>query len=120
MTRRHYARRHSRRALLWRVFYGKAELLGQGSIVDMHENGCRVAGCMPVEIGTHLRLCIWPSDNSIDIIVAQGIVRWARGLEFGLLLDTHVSNLHELAQEQNDPCPHPPYRSVGGEPENFP
>ena len=37
MTRRQYARRQSRRALIWRVFYGSGELVGQGSIVDVHE-----------------------------------------------------------------------------------
>jgi hypothetical protein len=63
MTRRQHARRQSRRTLVWRVFYGSGELIGQGSVVDVHENGCRVTGRMPVEGGTRLRLCIWPTDN---------------------------------------------------------
>ena len=122
MTRRQSSRRQSRRALLWHVFYGKGELLGQGSIVDVNENGCRVTGCMPVEVGTHLRLCIWPTDNPTDIIVAQGIVRWARGLEFGLLLDTHLLKLQapRVQQDQNAPAPNSPYKPVGGGPENLP
>lgn len=99
MTRRYHARRQSRRALLWRVFYGSGELVGQGSIVDVHKNGCRISGCMPVEVGSHLRLCIWPTDNPTDIVVAQGTVRWARGLEFGLLLDAHMPDLDELAHQ---------------------
>ncbi len=121
MTRRQYARRQSRRALLWRVFYGKGELLGQGSIVDVNENGCRVAGCMPVEVGTHLRLCIWPTDNPTDIIVAQGTVRWARGLEFGLFLDAHLSKPYEpsVQKDTNAPVANSPYKPVGGGPENF-
>ena len=77
MTRRYHARRQSRQALLWRVFYGSGELVGQGSIVDVHKNGCRISGRMPVEVGSHLRLCIWPTDNPTDIVVAQGTVRWA-------------------------------------------
>lgn len=102
MTLRQYARRQSRRTLVWRVFYGGGELVGQGSIVDANEYGCRVSGRMPVEIGTHLRLCIWPSDNPTDILVVQGTVKWAKGLEFGLLLDTHMPNLDELAREKED------------------
>ena len=123
MTRRQYARRQSRRPLIWRVFYGSGELVGQGSIVDVHEKGCRVIGRMPVEVGTHLRLCIWPTDNPPDILVIQGTVRWARGLEFGLLLDTHMLNLDQLARQgdRNNPCERPsdpsnPSYSGGGGP----
>jgi len=126
MTRRLYVRRQSRRPLVWRVFYGRGELVGQGSIVDVHENGCRVTGRMPVEVGTHLRLCIWPSDNPTEILVARGIVRWARGLEFGLLLETNMPNLDELARQRDhtiarpDAGTHrdPHYKSVGRGPQN--
>ena len=100
MTRRHYARRQSRCTLVWRVFYGGGELVGQGSIVDVHENGCRISGRMPVEVGTRLRLCIWPTDNPTDILVVQGTVKWAKGLEFGLLLDAKMPNFDELARRK--------------------
>jgi hypothetical protein len=106
MTRRLHARRQSRRSLVWRVFYGSGELVGQGSIVDVHENGCRITGCMPVEAGTHLRLCIWPTENPTDIFVVQGTVRWARGLEFGLLLDAGTPNLDELARQRERQLSH--------------
>ena len=124
MTRSQYARSQSRRSLIWRVFYGSGELAGQGSIVDVHDTGCRITGRMPVEVSTHLRLCIWPTDNPTDIIVVQGTVRWARGLEFGLLLDRQMPNLEELARQKNDntsnllDCANPPYKPVGGGPEN--
>ena len=97
MTRREQGRRQSRWALSWQVFYGRGELVGQGSIVDLHENGCRITGRMPVEVGTHLRLCIWPTDNPTDIVVAQGTVKWTRGLEFGIFWDAHMTHLNELA-----------------------
>jgi len=99
MPRREHARRQSRLALSWRVFYGSGELVGQGSIVDVHQTGCRIIGRMPVEVGTRLRLCIWPSDNPTDIVVTQGTVRWTRGLEFGLLWDVHMTNVDELARQ---------------------
>ena len=124
MIRRQSARRLSRRALIWHVFYGSGELVGQGSIVDVHETGCRVTGRVPVEVGTHLRLCIWPTDNPTDIIVVQGTVRWARGLEFGLLLDRQMPNLAELKRNDSIHTTNPPdwanspYKPVGGGPEN--
>lgn len=120
MTRRSYTRRQSRRALIWRVFYGGGELIGQGSIVDVHENGCRVTGCMPVDVGTHLRLCIWPTDSPTDILVVQGTVRWARGLEFGLFLATPMPHLDQLGcQREQDAhassdLANPSYNPVGG------
>jgi hypothetical protein len=92
MSRRHSTRRQSRRAVLWRVFYGSEELAGEGSILDIHETGCRVAGCMPVETGMHLRLCIWPSQNPQDIVVAQGLVTWTKGLQFGVVLSEPFAN----------------------------
>jgi hypothetical protein len=114
MIRRPYARRQSRRTLVWHVFYGSGELVGQGSIVDVHENGCRVTGRMPVEVGTHLRLCIWTTDNPTDILVVQGTVRWARGLEFGLLLDTHMPDLDRLACQREQDA-HPPSDLAGAD-----
>jgi hypothetical protein len=97
MSRRTHVRRQFRRSLLWHVFYGTGELMGQGTVVDVHENGCRIAGCMAVELGTHLRLCIWPTDHPTDLVVVQGSVKWVRGLEFGVLLDTRLPNVDELS-----------------------
>ena len=110
MSRRTHVRRQFRRSLLWRVFYGSGELMGQGTIVDVHENGCRIAGCMPVELGTHLRLCIWPTDHPTDILVVQGSVKWVRGLEFGILLDARMSNVDGLSTPVNSrpPLSNPP------------
>jgi hypothetical protein len=114
------------------VFYGSGELVGQGSIVDVHKNGCRISGRMPVEVGSHLRLCIWPTDNPTNIVVAQGTVRWARGLEFGLLLDAHMPDLDELAHQlasvlgqdvvgtMPPPPPNVSYKPVGGGAQNLP
>ena len=91
MTRRVTVRRSSRRSLLWKVFYGSGELAGEGTILDMNENGYRIAGCMPVEPGTKLRVCIWPNHSPKDIMVAQGTVKWSKGLVFGLVLEMATS-----------------------------
>ena len=95
MSRRTTTRDQVRRSLLWRVFYGGDELAGEGSVLDMHETGCRIAGCMPVEPGMRLRLCMWPSEDPKDIVVAQGLVKWAKGLQFGVALDMPEWNGHE-------------------------
>lgn len=99
MNRHPSGRRHFRRSLPWHVFYGSEELVKEGTILDMNETACRIAGCMPVEAGTRLRLCIWSSQSPEDIVVAQGTVKWAKGLHFGLILDqvnvkNHFGSLH--------------------------
>ena len=120
MTRRQHARRQFRRSLLWHVFYGSSELVGQGSIVDVHEKGCRVVGCMPVDVSTHLRLCIWPTDNPTEIIVLQGSVMWTRGLEFGLLLDRPMPTIGGFVTPTGSvsftsaACAKTLYKAVGG------
>jgi hypothetical protein len=95
MSRRPHTRRQLRRSLTWHVFYGCDELVGQGSILDAHETGCRIAGCMPVEVGWHLRLCIWPTHSPARIMVVRGYVMWTRGLEFGLHLDRQLPDVVE-------------------------
>lgn len=35
----------------------------------------------------HLRLCIWPSQNPQDIVVAPALVNWAEGFHFGVALE---------------------------------
>ncbi|HEU4685324.1 MAG TPA: hypothetical protein VFS39_12545 [Nitrospira sp.] len=112
MIRRIHARRHERRTQAWRVFYGSRELAGEGTVLDMHEEGCRIAGCMPVEIGTRLRLCMWPTPNPGGIVIAHGTVRWATGLQFGVALETakqeetksHVPAAHPAEQDDRTPA----------------
>ena len=104
MSRRDSIRGQVSCSLLWRIFYGNDERAGEGSVLDIHETGCRIAGCMPIEPGMRLRLCMWPSEDSKDIVVAQGCVKWAKGLQFGVALDTpewkrDEQNVGSLLQE---------------------
>jgi hypothetical protein len=76
--------------------------VADGTLVDMSEMGCHIAGCMPVEVGMRLRLCIWASDGSIEIVVAHGSVRWAKGLEFGVQLDEPLCHASESIRSLDD------------------
>ena len=112
MSRRDTTRGHVRRSLLWRVFYGSDELAGEGSVLDMHETGCLIAGCMPVEPGMRLRLCMWPSEDSKDIVVAQGCVKWAKGLQFVVALEVPFTDNRLLPSlSPQDLCSCEPSRS---------
>ena len=124
MTRRQYARSQSRRSLIWRVFYGSGELAGQGSIVDVHDTGCHVTGRMPVKVGTASSALHLADRQSDRHDCGAGHCQVGRGLEFGLLLDRQMPNLEVLARQKNGntsnplDCANPPYKPVGGGPQN--
>jgi hypothetical protein len=44
MPHEEHRRRQSRRSVLWRVFYGSESLVADGTLVDMSEMGCHIAG----------------------------------------------------------------------------
>jgi hypothetical protein len=88
MSRRHQIRREARPAfLLWQVFYGNEELAGEGTVLDMHTTGCRIAGTMPVKAGMRLRLSLRPRQYPKEIFETEGTVKWTKRLQFGLVLD---------------------------------
>lgn len=88
MRRRARGRGQDRQSRCWRVFYGTTELVGEGTVLDLHRQGCRIIGCMPVEIGSDVRLCIWLDQNAEEIAIVHGSVRWVNGLQFGVVFDT--------------------------------
>jgi hypothetical protein len=88
-NRRHQTRRESRPALLfWQVTYGNEERVGRGIVLDMHRTGCRIVGSMAVKAGMRLSLCLWPSQFPKETFETEGTVRWTKGRQFGLVLDT--------------------------------
>ena len=86
MSPRHQTRR--RPALLWRVTYGNNTRVGVGVVLDMHESGCRIAGSMPVEAGMRLWLSLWPNQYPQEMFETEATVKWTKGLQLGLVLDT--------------------------------
>jgi len=76
-------RHHARFDIRWPVLYGNDELLGQGTLLDISEMDCRVAGTMPVTAGMVLNLWVFPPHEGDELYVEEARVLWVNGQEFG-------------------------------------
>jgi len=56
---------------------------GEGVVWNLSPTGWRVSGNLPLEVGTVCSLSVMLPTNK-RVSVAAGIVRWARGQEFGV------------------------------------
>ena len=86
-TRSYAVRRHTRAQVNWPVLYAlhdTNDFLGNGTICDVVDSGCRVTGTMPVEVGMRLRLWGGPSEKPEPLQIAEATVLWSKGHEFGL------------------------------------
>ena len=81
-------RRLHRVPLLWHVSYATRERAGLGFVLDLHVDGCRVAGGLPVKVAMRLHLCLWPNQYPKETLEAKGVVKWTYGQQFGLAFDT--------------------------------
>src|SRR5262249_60563515 len=75
-------RHHARFDIRWPVLYGNDELLGQGTLLDISEMDCRVAGTMPVAAGMVLNLWGFPPPEDDELYVEEGRGLWGEGEEF--------------------------------------
>ncbi len=65
------------------VFLGD-NFTGEGTVVDISEDGCAVGSDATVGPGTRLTLDIFLPDEELPIAIEQAVVRWAKEHEFGL------------------------------------
>lgn len=89
-------RRLYRVPLLWHVSYATRERAGLGFVLDLHKDGCRVAGGLPVNVGMRLHLCLWPNQHPKETLELKGVVKWANGQQFGLAFDPPQTSIDTL------------------------
>ncbi|MEX5216801.1 MAG: PilZ domain-containing protein [Nitrospiraceae bacterium] len=58
---------------------------GDGDLLDLSPDGCRVKSAVPVQVGLELELCIFTGNESNPITVDGAMVRWAQASEFGVI-----------------------------------
>lgn len=75
---------HCRFAARWPMTYSNDELFGHGTILNVCQLGCRVAGTMTVEEGMRLKLLISPPNKEDALCVEEAQVLWVKDHEFGL------------------------------------
>ena len=77
-------RAHSRFVTGWPVSYWNDELFGQGTVLNVSNVGCRMAGTMTVEKGMTLKLWISPPTKEDVLCIEEARVLWVKDHEFGV------------------------------------
>jgi hypothetical protein len=65
------------------VSYNAGPFHGQGTVWNLSRSGWRLSGDLPMRAGEHLSLTV-TLPNEQHIQVPEAVVRWSRGLEFGV------------------------------------
>ena len=106
----------ARVALRRLVDYRHAKGQGQGVLMDLSQQGCRIKDVPPFPCGTRVRLQLWLPEQSEPVKIEQAVVRWVANDQFGVsFLDVppdararleHVFRLlHEAQQERSSVYP---------------
>jgi hypothetical protein len=77
-------REPSRLEVQWLVLYANKSLIGQGTLLTISQEGCQVAGTMPVAVGMVLKIWISPADRDEALYVKEARVLWVRAHQFWL------------------------------------
>ena len=57
---------------------------GEGNLVDLSLNGCRIESPTAVQPGASLEIRIEATEHEPPIQIQEALVRWSRGRQFGL------------------------------------
>ena len=57
---------------------------GEGNLVDLSLNGCRIESLTAVQPGASLEIRIEATEHEPPIQIQEALVRWSRGRQFGL------------------------------------
>ena len=69
-------------------FSSVAMVGGEGDIVDLSINGCRIESPTDIQPGATLEVRIAMGASDPPIQIQQALVRWSRGRQFGLEFET--------------------------------
>lgn len=70
-----------------------------GTILNLSRSGCKVHSYLKVLTGMDLRLCLYLPGEERSIEIERALVRWTRGVEFGLqFLDMQSQDSDRLFQ----------------------
>ena len=75
---------HGSVTVQWPALYASADLVGKGTVLQVSDHECLVAGTMPVSTGILLKVWISPPNRADALYVREARVVWARKHEFGL------------------------------------
>jgi hypothetical protein len=78
-------RRGRRIALSCRVFFfGDDDYEGEGRVLDISTNGCRISSDETLAVGKVLKLSLFLKDHQWPMRIDEAVVRWAKDSSYGL------------------------------------
>lgn len=66
------------------VEYRYADGQGQGMLLDLALQGCRIKGACPLSCGARLKLQIWLPDQAEPVTIERAVFRWVTDDQFGV------------------------------------
>ncbi len=77
--------------------------IGEGELLDLSLEGCRLETSMPLPVHTYLGLRIIDTEDELPILIDLAAVRWVQGQECGIQFlavhAPHGERLRRLLQE---------------------
>jgi hypothetical protein len=70
------------------VLYSGNGVAGEGMAKDLSLSGWQIRGNEPVSVGMLLVLRVFPRGEPEPLRIDRATVRWVKGLEFGVVLDS--------------------------------
>jgi hypothetical protein len=86
MATKEFLRCHARFSVKWPATYWNEGLFARGTILDISQIGCQMAGTMSVAPGMLLKLWIAPPYGEDTLCIEEARVLWSKDYEFGLEL----------------------------------
>ena len=77
-------RKHDRVHVQGRVEYRTAWGRGEGMLIDLTLQGCRIKGAHSFSCGIRVWLQIWLPDQAQPVNAEQAVVRWVKDDQFGV------------------------------------
>jgi len=72
---------------------------GEGRLVELSKEGCRIVGCRPVPVGSNLALSVGFSDGQPPICLSAAQVCWADTNTFGVRFAEMPANERQRLQQ---------------------
>jgi hypothetical protein len=65
-------------------FFGDDDYEGEGRVLDISTNGCRISSDETLAVGKVLKLSLFLKDHQWPMRIDEAVVRWAKDSSYGL------------------------------------
>ncbi|MGQ0809954.1 MAG: PilZ domain-containing protein [Nitrospiraceae bacterium] len=88
-----------------RIFFTDGHIEGEGTVLDLSKDGCRVESETYLHTGVEVEAWIYPPDHDWPLKVESAVVRWSKdnvcGIEFIKMQPAQRERLRLVMNEKN-------------------